>query len=84
MQTLCWVTWDLSLQHADSLVVAHGLCYSIACEILVPRPGIECVFPALQGGDHQGSPKVYSLCCKNSVCPDKCMVLTSFRISALF
>ena len=57
------VTWDLSLQCTDSLVVerglqraqaslagAHGLSYSGACGILVPRPGIKPVSPALQGG----------------------------------
>jgi len=57
------VTWDLSLRCTDSLVVehglqsaqaslagAHGLSYSGACGILVPRPGIKPVSPALQGG----------------------------------
>ena len=40
----------LSLQHMDSLVLACGLTGSMACGILVPRPGIEPVSPALQGG----------------------------------
>ena len=41
---------DLSLQHMDSLVVACSLCRSKVCGILVPQPGIEPVYPALQGG----------------------------------
>ena len=52
--------WDLSWQHADAVVVARGLGYSVACGILVPRAGIEPLSPALQGGleplDHQGRP----------------------------
>ena len=39
------------LQSAQaSLAGAHGLSYSGACGILVPRPGIKPVSPALQGG----------------------------------
>ena len=33
-----------------SLAVAHGLSSPEACGILVPPPGIEPVFPTLQGG----------------------------------
>ena len=36
--------------YRDSLVVVHGLSWSIACGILVPRPRIEPASPALQGG----------------------------------
>ena len=39
--------WDISWWHAVSLVALHWLSCSVACEILVPRPGIE---PQLQGG----------------------------------
>ena len=34
----------------SSIVVAHGLSFSAACGILVPRPGIEPGSPALEGG----------------------------------
>ena len=33
-----------------SLVAAPGLSCPAACGILVPRPGIEPMFPALEGG----------------------------------
>ena len=33
-----------------SVVVAHGLCCCRAYGILVPRPGIEPMSPALEGG----------------------------------
>ena len=47
------VTRDLSLRHMGfSLVVARGLRLScpVACGILVPRPGIEPMSSALEGG----------------------------------
>ena len=34
----------------SSIVVAHGLSFSAACGVLVPRPGIEPGSPALEGG----------------------------------
>ena len=37
-------------KRAGSVVVAHGLSCPVACGILVPRPGIEPVSPALQDG----------------------------------
>ena len=43
-------TWALSLRRVSSTVVACGLSCPAACEILVPRPGIEQVSPALEGG----------------------------------
>ena len=43
-------TRDLSFRFTDPLVVAHGLSSSSACGILVPRPGIEPMSSALQGG----------------------------------
>lgn len=63
---LSCVTWDLSLQCTDSVVVAHGT-WALECAgslaacsvqalllsgmwVFVHRPGIEPVFPALQGG----------------------------------
>ena len=66
------VMWDLLLWCTDSPVVepglqsaqaslaaANGLSYSGARGILVPRPGVKPVSPALQGGFlHQGSPTV--------------------------
>ena len=33
-----------------SVVAAHALSCPAACGILVPRPGIEPAFPALEGG----------------------------------
>ena len=36
--------------HAGSFVVVRGISCSQAYGILVPRPGIEPAFPALQGG----------------------------------
>ena len=59
------VSWDLSLQHTDSPVVAHGLSScgaqtsvvvahrlscSVARGILVPWPGVEPTSLAFQGG----------------------------------
>ena len=55
--------FSLSLRHASSVVVACELSCSVACGILVPRPGIEPGSPALEGDslplDHQGSPPMY-------------------------
>ena len=42
-------TWDLLLRHAGSVVMLYGLSCPVACEILVPQPGVELTFPALQG-----------------------------------
>ena len=42
-------TRALSLRHANSVVVAHGLSCPAACGILVPRPGISPMSPALEG-----------------------------------
>ena len=60
--------------HTDSLVVAHrlhvaqasvvvtcGLICSVACGILVHRPGIEPASPALQGGFFTTGPPGKSL-----------------------
>ena len=44
------------LQHAGSLIEAHGLSYPAACGILVPRPGIEPASPALEGGFFTAGP----------------------------
>ena len=38
------------LSSTNSVVVEHGLSCPSACGILLPQPGIECAFPALQGG----------------------------------
>ena len=61
MQDLrCSTTCDLLLRHSDSLAAACRLSCSLACTILVLWPGMEPVFPALQGRfftpDQQGSP----------------------------
>ena len=48
-QDLLCVMQDLLLRLTDSLVVACQLTCSAACGISVPQPGIEPVFPALQG-----------------------------------
>ena len=37
-------------ERMSSLVAAPGLSCPAACGILVPRPGIEPMFPALEGG----------------------------------
>ena len=42
--------WDLSLWRRDFLAVVHGLSYSAACGILILRPEIKPVSPALEGG----------------------------------
>ena len=44
------VMHHLLLWLMDSLVMAHRLSCSAACRILVPRPGIKPVSPALAGG----------------------------------
>ena len=43
-------TRALSLRRVSSVDVARGLSCPAACGILVPRPGIEPVFPELEGG----------------------------------
>ena len=53
---------DLSLWHTGYLVVAGGLSCSVACEILVPRPGIKHMSHVLAGrflttGPPEMSPK---------------------------
>ena len=50
MQDLHRITWDFSLQSMDSSIADLGLSCSEAGGILVPRPGIEPLSPALQGG----------------------------------
>ena len=40
---------DHRLSSCVSAVVAHDLCWFVACGILVPWPGIEPMSPALQG-----------------------------------
>ena len=54
--------WDLSLWHTGYLVVAGGLSCPVACEILVPRPGIKHMSHVLAGrflttGPPEMSPK---------------------------
>ena len=47
---VCWVlVASRRLWHLDSVIVVHGLSCSVACRILVSRPGIEPTSPALQG-----------------------------------
>ena len=49
MQDLFWFgTQTLQLWRTGSGVTAHTLRYSMACEILVPQPGIEPKSPALE------------------------------------
>ena len=59
---LSWGIWVLLLWPTGSLVTAHRLSSSAACGFLVPWPGIEPAFPALQGGffNHQITSEVYS------------------------
>ena len=55
-------TWDLSLPCAGfSLVAAHALSCPAACGILVPQPGVEPTFPALEGGFFTTGPPERSL-----------------------
>ena len=49
MGSLVCSTWALLLRSTSSVVVAHGLSCPVACGILVPRPGIEHMSPALEG-----------------------------------
>ena len=44
-----FVCTEPSLQPAGSVVEAHGFSCPVACEILVPPPGIKLVSPALEG-----------------------------------
>ena len=39
-----------ALEYAGSVAVARGLSCLMSCDILVLRPGIEPVSPALEGG----------------------------------
>ena len=43
MSGLSCSTWGLSLQHMDSLLVAHGLSCSVVCGILTPARDWTCV-----------------------------------------
>ena len=59
--------WLLLLRRTDSIehgpvVVAHGLSCPIACGILVPRSGIDCMSSALSGGFLTTGPPLKSLC----------------------
>ena len=47
----------LLLRCTSSVVAAHGLSCPVACGILVPRPGIEPVSPALEGGFFTTGPR---------------------------
>ena len=42
--------WTLWLWRTDSVVAVHGLCFSTACGVFVPQPGILPMSPALEGG----------------------------------
>ena len=53
-------------------VAAHGLSYSEAHGVLVPRPGIDPESPALQGGFLTTGPPGKSLTC---LLLNKCMLL---------
>ena len=44
------LVWLLLFQSAGSVVVVHGLSCPVACRILIPRPGIKPMCPALQSG----------------------------------
>ena len=67
-QDLCCIKRDLSLQYTSSLVVVCGLSSSMACGILVPRPGIKPTSPALQGGFLTSGPPGKALCVVLSHC----------------
>ena len=47
-----------ALEHSALVVAVPGLSCSVACEILVPLPGIEPRSPALQGGFLSTGPPV--------------------------
>ena len=61
MQDFHCFMWDLLFQLTDSLV-AHGLTCSMSCGILVPRPGMEPMYPALQGSVLTTGPAENPLC----------------------
>ena len=48
-------------ERTSSVVVAHGLSYPAACGILVPQPGIEPAYPALEGRFFTTGPRGKSL-----------------------
>ena len=60
-------TWALSLRSTSSVVMARGLSYPAACGIPVPRPEIEPVSPALEGGFITTGPPGKSLNFKNVI-----------------
>ena len=73
--------WALLLRHANSVVVARRLSCPAACGILVPRPGIEPVSPALEGSFFTtGPPAEPRLCFLLSVWP-WANLLTSLSLS---
>ena len=55
---LCWVCrLSCGFQNTQASVVAEGgLGCSIVCGILVPQPGIQPMYPALQGGSLTAGP----------------------------
>ena len=55
-----------SLQPAGSVVEAHGFSCPVACEILVPQPGIEPTLPALES--EASGPPGESLCFLSLIC----------------
>ena len=42
--------WTLWLWRTGSVVAVHGLCFSTACGVFGPQPGILPMSPALEGG----------------------------------
>ena len=56
MLGLCCCVWTFSSYMRTSLIVVCGLSCPVACGILVPQPGIEPVFPALEGGSFTTGP----------------------------
>ena len=50
-------------ERVGSVVARHGLSCPVACGILVPRPGIEPAFPALEDGFLTTGPPGKSLDC---------------------
>ena len=52
---------DLLLRCTGSVVAVSGLNCFVACEILVPQPGVKPTYPALQGGFLTAGPPGKSL-----------------------
>ena len=82
-------TRALSLRRTSSIVVVCGLSCPTACRILVPPPGIEPTFPALEGGFFTTGPpgkslSPFTLICSPQTSRSERLGLTFFFFFNLF